>query len=82
MKSYKVLDWWRVPKQGTIDHHEALRVLLFASDEFYFYFFMVVMAIGVDQMESCTVLELVVDGMQTLQYMKKFSINVKLSSQI
>jgi hypothetical protein len=63
MKSYKVLDWWRVPKQGTIDHHEALRVLLFiiccvfcfcdvlllVGDEFYSYFFMVVMVIGIDQ---------------------------------
>jgi hypothetical protein len=28
MKSYKLLDWRRVPKQGTIDHHEALKVLL------------------------------------------------------
>jgi len=49
-----------VPKQETIDHHEALKVfficsvfyfsdvLLLANDEFYFYFFMVVMAIGVD----------------------------------
>jgi hypothetical protein len=63
MKSYKVLNLQRVPKQGTIDHHEALRVLLFficcvfcfcdvlllASDEFLFYFFMVVMAINIDQ---------------------------------
>ncbi len=63
MKSYKALDWCRVPKQRTIDHHEALKVLLFficcvfcfsdvlllASDEFYFYCFMVVMAIDVDQ---------------------------------
>ncbi len=52
-----------MPKQGTIDHHEALtvllificrvfwfcNVLLLAGDEFYFYFFMVVMSIGVDQ---------------------------------
>jgi len=64
MKSYKVLDWRRVPKQGTIDHQDALKVLLFficcvfcfanvlllTSDEFYFYFFMVVMAINVDHM--------------------------------
>jgi hypothetical protein len=62
MKSYKVLDWRKVPKQGTIDHHEALKVLFFicsvfcfsnvlllVGDEFYFYFFMVVMAIDVDQ---------------------------------
>jgi hypothetical protein len=62
MKSYKVLDWRRVPKQGTIDHQDALKVLLFficcvfcfvdvlllIGDEFYFYFFMVVMAIDVD----------------------------------
>jgi hypothetical protein len=61
MKSYKDLDWGRMSKQGTIDHREALRVLLFficcvfcfcdvlllAGGEFYFYFFMVVMAIGV-----------------------------------
>ncbi len=62
MKSYKVLNLWRVPKQGTIDHHEALKVLLFficcvfcfcdvlllAGDEFYFYFFMVVIVINID----------------------------------
>ncbi len=62
MKSYKVLDWGKVPKQRTIDHYEALKVLLFficcvfcfydvlllVGDEFYFYFFMVVMAIDVD----------------------------------
>jgi len=62
MKSCKDLDWWRMPKQGTIDHREALRVLLFficcvfcfcyllllAGGEFYFYFFMVLMATGVD----------------------------------
>ncbi len=53
-----------MPKQGTIDHHDALRVLLFficcvfcfcdvlflVGDEIYFKFFMVVMAVGVDQM--------------------------------
>jgi len=64
MKSYEVLDWWKVPKQGTIDHHEALRVfffftccvfyfcdvLLLAGDEFYFSFFMVVMVLDIDQM--------------------------------
>jgi hypothetical protein len=62
MKSYKVLDWWRVPKLGTIDHHEASKVLLFficcdfcfcdvlllVGDEFYFYFFMVLVAIDVN----------------------------------
>jgi hypothetical protein len=37
MKSYKVLDWQKVPKQGTIDHHEALKVLFFICSVFCFY---------------------------------------------
>jgi hypothetical protein len=28
MKSCGVLDWQKVPKEGTVGHHEALRVLL------------------------------------------------------
>jgi hypothetical protein len=39
MKSYKVLDWQKVPKQGTIDHHEALKVLFFICSVFCFMMF-------------------------------------------
>jgi hypothetical protein len=58
-----------VPKQWTIDHHEALKALLsfcyvffiflccflFAGDELYFVFFMEWVAINVDQRGVCVV---------------------------
>jgi len=61
MKSYEVLDWQKVPKEGIVGHHEALRVLLFFSylcfcvillfigDELCFYFFMTLTTLDVDQ---------------------------------
>jgi hypothetical protein len=95
-EGYDSLEWCKVPKQETIDHHEVLRVplfwiccifyfcdiLLIPSDEFYFSFFMVVMTLDVDQMKSFITSELVGDGMQALQYSKRASTNVKLSSSV
>jgi hypothetical protein len=61
MKSCEVLDWQKVPKEGTVGHHEALRVLLFCSylcfcfillfvgDELCFSFFMNLTTLDIDR---------------------------------
>jgi hypothetical protein len=61
MKSCGVFDWQKVPKEGTVGHHEALRMLLFFSyfcfcvillfvgDELCFSFFMILTTLDVDR---------------------------------
>jgi hypothetical protein len=86
-----------VPKQATVDHHEAgvkgvdvfhllcfLFLWCFVACRWWvlFFFFMVVTELSVGQTRILCCLELVVDGVRVLYYMKKFSTDEKLSSWI
>ncbi len=85
-----------MPKQEIVEHHTVCKVssfciccvfyffceLLFAGNGVCFSFFMMVMVLGVDLTKFLCCVVLVMKGVRAWQYMSKFPIDKKLSSEI